>query len=79
MQSQNEIAKSVPSSAGAILAIESPEQELTQALRRLQRAAWSEKIVNGGRTPLGVELEKMYRLLQNVQLSFGLTDQEIED
>lgn len=61
--------------------------EVTQAKRRLQRAAWSAKAeaqdrgeASHGRitNPVITELEYLEKLIQNFQFSFGLKDEESE-
>jgi hypothetical protein len=65
------------------VSVDSVAAELTQALRRLQRAIWSARVEAGlkagkpvGATPLVHELEKQYFQLENVRVAYGLRDEE---
>lgn len=59
------------------ISIDTPEGELTQAKRRIQRATWAEKFQNRD-TPLARDLDDLYRTIENLQLAYGLKDKEVE-
>lgn len=83
----NEIAQPVPAGpVGGQLAVGTLQGELTQALRRLRRAIWSERALQSMKAgkpvssnPLVAELEKQLSQLENVRVSYGLVDEEIEE
>ncbi|MBD3004680.1 hypothetical protein [Streptomyces sp. 5-10] len=78
-QNEDKGAGVVPSPVGQHhIAIEEAAQELTQAKRRLQRAAWAAKIENRD-SPLARDLEKIYFAVENLQVTYDLKDQEISD
>lgn len=65
--------------------VDSAEAELTQAIRRLNRAVIAAKIEAGMRTgkpvmstPLAAELEKQLTQLENLRLAYNLKDSEVE-
>lgn len=66
------------------MTVGSTSGELTQSLRRLQRAIWSEKMTQSmkigkpvGQTPLIKELEKHETQLGNIMRAYGLKEEEM--
>lgn len=66
--------------------IDSVEGELTQAIRRLNRARIAAVIQDGMRsgkpslsTPLAEELDKQLTQLENIRLAYNLKDKEASD
>lgn len=83
------IARPVPvitASGSAAAELNSQAAELTQSLRRLDRAIMAERVTQSmkagkpvGTTPLLAELEKQRIQLENVRLAYGMKDEECGD